>query len=154
MGHFKIMVKVVHIALRLVILVIAPGLLHAKLADEEMGLEKNDEVEQMSPKELDSFIYNTYMMYQSLKNIAKIREPTLALSEYPVKNWSFWQKLSEVYDNLEIIKKQRSLYGLSFPTPNENLESKRVTPSSKDRTETRNSRAARYQNDDNNQNQA
>merc|ERR1711936_1055748 len=67
------------------------------------------------------------MMYQSLKNIAKIREPTLALSEYPVKNWSFWQKLSEVYDNLEIIKKQRSFYGLSFP--------------------------ARYQNDDN-QNQA
>jgi len=53
------MVKVVHIALRLVILVIAPGLLHAKLADEEMGLEKNDEVKQMSPKELDSFIYNT-----------------------------------------------------------------------------------------------
>ena len=81
------------------------------------------------------------------------REPTLALSEYPVKNWSFWQKLSEVYDNLEIIKKQRSLYGLSFPAPNENLESKRVTPSSKDRTETRNSRSARYQNDDN-QNQA
>ena len=70
--HFKIMVKVVHIALRLVILVIAPGLLHAKLADEEMGLEKNDEVKQMSPKELDSFIYNTYRMYQTLKNIAKM----------------------------------------------------------------------------------
>ena len=66
------MVKVVHIALRLVILVIAPGLLHAKLADEEMGLEKNDEVKQMSPKELDSFIYNTYRMYKTLKNIAKM----------------------------------------------------------------------------------
>jgi len=129
------MVKVVHIALRLVILVIAPGLLHAKLADEEMGLEKNDEVKQMSPKELDSFIYNTYRMYQTLKNIAKIREPTLALSEYPVKNWSFWNKLSEVYDNLDIIKKQRSFYGLSFPEP-------RKSPY-KVRTDSRNSRPAR-----------
>ena len=71
----------------------------------------------------------------------------MALSEYPVKNWSFWQKLSEVYDNLDIIKKQRSLYGLSFPSPKENVGSKKVT-----RTEARNSRPARYQND--NQNQA
>ena len=61
------MVKEAHF-LRLVILVIAPGLLYAK--DEEVGWD--DEVEQMSPKELDSFIYNTYMMYQSLKNIAKM----------------------------------------------------------------------------------
>ena len=68
------MVKVVHIVLRLVIVVIAPGLLDAKLADEEMkmGLDKNDEVKQMSPRELDSFIYNTYRMYQTLKNIAKM----------------------------------------------------------------------------------
>ena len=64
----------------------------------------------------------------------------MALSEYPVKNWSFWQKLSEVYDNLDIIKKQRSLYGLSFPSPKENVGSKKVT-----RTETRNSRPAQYQ---------
>jgi len=54
-------------------LVIAPGLLHAKLADEEMGLEKNDEVKQMSPKELDSFIYNTYRMYQTLKILQKCK---------------------------------------------------------------------------------
>ena len=68
------MVKVVHIVLRLVIYVIAPGLLYAKMADEEMkmGLDKNDEVKQMSPRELDSFIYNTYRMYQTLKNIAKM----------------------------------------------------------------------------------
>ena len=72
--HFKIMVKVIHIVLRLVILVIAPALFHAKTADEEMKmvLDENDQVKQMSPKELDSFIYNTYMMYQSLKNIAKM----------------------------------------------------------------------------------
>ena len=62
------MAKVVHL-LRLVILVIAPGFLIAK--DEEMGSE-DDEVVQMSPRELDSFIYTTYMMYQSLKNIAKM----------------------------------------------------------------------------------
>ena len=61
------MAKVVHL-LRLVILVIAPGFLIAK--DEEMG--SDDEVVQMSPRELDSFIYTTYMMYQSLKNIAKM----------------------------------------------------------------------------------
>ena len=63
------------------------------------------------------------------------REPTLALSEYPVKNWSFWNKLSEVYDNLDIIKKQRSFYGLSFPEP-------RKSPY-KVRTDSRNSRPAR-----------
>ena len=68
------MVKVVQIVLRLVILAIALGLLHAKTMDEEMKmvLDENDQVKQMSPKELDSFIYNTYRMYQSLKNIAKM----------------------------------------------------------------------------------
>ena len=68
------MVKVVHIVLRLVIIVIAPGLFHAKTADEDMKmvLDENDQVKQMSPKELDSFIYNTYRMYQSLKHIAKM----------------------------------------------------------------------------------
>ena len=52
-----------------VILIVAPGFLQANDADDQVGL---DEVKQMSPKELDSFIYNTYMMYQSLKNIAKM----------------------------------------------------------------------------------
>ena len=68
------MVKVVHIVLRLVILVIAPRLFHAETADDDMKmvLDENDQVKQMSPKELDSFIYNTYKMYQSLKNIAKM----------------------------------------------------------------------------------
>ena len=35
------------------------------------------------------------------------REPTLAFQEYPIKNWGFWQMLSEVYDNLNTIKQQR-----------------------------------------------
>ena len=64
------------------------------------------------------------------------QEPTLALSEYPVKNWSFRQKLSDVYANLLVIKQQRSLYGLSVPEPKENLRSKKI------KTETRNSRPA------------
>ena len=73
------------------------------------------------------------------------REPTLALSEYPVKNWSFWQKLSQVYHNLDIIKKQRSLNGLSFPSPARNSGSKsRIVPTSEDsRIKTRNSKPAR-----------
>ena len=68
------MVKVVHIVLRLVVLVITPRLFHAETADDDMKmvLDENDQVKQMSPKELDSFIYNTYKMYQSLKNIAKM----------------------------------------------------------------------------------
>ena len=52
-----------------VILIVAPGFSQANDSDDQVGL---DEVKQMSPKELDSFIYNTYMMYQSLKNIAKM----------------------------------------------------------------------------------
>ena len=74
------------------------------------------------------------------------QEPTLALSEYPVKNWSFRQKLSDVYANLLVIKQQRSLYGLSVPEPKENLRSKKI------KTETRNSRPAQDQS--NKQNQA
>ena len=75
------------------------------------------------------------------------REPTMALSEYPVKNWSFWQKLSQVYQNLDIIKKQRSFYGLSFPVPERNSGSKMVTPPTSDeRIETRNSKPARNMN--------
>ena len=68
------MVKDIHIVLRLVILVMAPGLFHAEMADDDMKmvLDENDQVKQMSPKELDSFIYNTYRMYQSLKHIAKM----------------------------------------------------------------------------------
>ena len=60
------MAKVAHL-LVLVILVIAPGFSHADY--EEVG---QDEVRPMSPKELDSLIYNTYMMYQKLKYIAKM----------------------------------------------------------------------------------
>ena len=73
-SHFKIMVKVVHIVLRLVVLVITLRLFHAEMADDDMKmvLDEKDQVKQMSPKELDSFIYNTYKMYQSLKNIAKM----------------------------------------------------------------------------------
>ena len=52
-----------------VILIVAPGFSQANDSDDQVGL---DEVKQMSPKELDSFIYNTYMMYQSLKSIAKM----------------------------------------------------------------------------------
>ena len=52
-----------------VILIVAPGFSQANDSDDQVGL---DEVKQMSPKELNSFIYNTYMMYQSLKNIAKM----------------------------------------------------------------------------------
>ena len=74
------------------------------------------------------------------------QEPTLALSEYPVKNWSFRQKLSDVYANLLVIKMQRSLYGLSVPEPKENLRFKKI------KTETRSSRPAQYQS--NKQNQA
>ena len=51
------------------ILIFAQGFSQANDADHQVGL---DEVKQMSPKELNSFIYNTYMMYQSLKNIAKM----------------------------------------------------------------------------------
>ena len=71
----------------------------------------------------------------------------MALSEYPVKNWSFWQKLSQVYQNLDIIKKQRSFYQLSFPVPERNSGSKMVTPPTSDeRIETRNSKPARNMN--------
>ena len=85
---------------------------------------------------------NIYLLHDILNLFLHYfrREPTMALSEYPVKNWSFWQKLSQVYQNLDIIKKQRSFYGLSFPVPERNSGSKMVTPPTSDaRIETRNS---------------
>ena len=60
--------QVAHLLVLVILFVLAPGFLHA-YDDEEVGL---DNVKQMTPKELDSLIYNTYMMYQSLKNIAKM----------------------------------------------------------------------------------
>ena len=66
------------------------------------------------------------------------REPTLALSEYPVKNWSFWLKLSKIYENLNIIKRQRLLHGLPFPYSTENFrENNENTQDSEDTKEHR-----------------
>ena len=61
--------QVAHLLVLVILFVLAPGFLHAYNDEEEVGL---DNVKQMTPKELDSLIYNTYMMYQSLKNIAKM----------------------------------------------------------------------------------
>merc|ERR1712107_125598 len=69
-----------------------------EIADQN-GLQ-NQHVEKMSVEDINELIYRTYKMYRTLESIAKVREPTLAFQEYPIKNWGFWQMLSEVYDNL------------------------------------------------------